>query len=257
MRVLGPLQVVIDGAPVDIRGRIKRTLLGRLVIAQGQVVSTGRLIDDIWEGEPPPSAVAVLQVQIHNLRRVFEPQRPRRAPATVLVSEPHGYALRLAPEEVDAWRFEALLGGYEKRVRDLAADFDAAQRCELLDEALDCWQGPALESFPDARWAEAEVARLTDLRLLAAELRAQAALELDRPTEVVTGLRPLVERYPEREESTRLLATAQYRLGQQTDALATLRRASEYLIQEMGVNPGRRLQELETAILTHSDALEP
>ncbi|WP_067535071.1 AfsR/SARP family transcriptional regulator [Nocardia crassostreae] len=256
MRILGPLQVEIDGAPVEIRGRIQRALLGRLAIAQGQVDSTGRLVDDIWEGEPPPSAVSVLQVQIHNLRRVFEPQRARRAPAAVLVSEPHGYALRLAAEDVDAWHFEALLAEYEKRVRELADEFDAVRRCDLLDVALACWRGPALESFPDARWGEAEVARLTDLRLLAAELRARAALELDRSTEVVTGLRPQVEQYPQREESARLLATAQYRLGQQTDALATLRRAREFLIREMGVNPGRRLQELETAILTQSDALE-
>ncbi|WP_282785509.1 MULTISPECIES: BTAD domain-containing putative transcriptional regulator [unclassified Nocardia] len=256
IRVLGPLHVAIDGMPVTIRGRLPRALLGRLVVAHGRALSVDRLVDDIWEGAPPPSAAAVLQVQIHKLRTVFEPRRHRRAPATVLVSEGGGYALRLPVEQVDAWYFEALLRAYQDRLRESGIGVAPADRCRLLDTALACWDGAALESFPDAGWAIGEADRLTDLRLLAAELRAQAALELDRPTEVVTGLRPLLDQRPGREEGARLLAIAQYRLGQQAEALATLRRAGEYLVREIGVYPGRRLRDLESAILNQADALE-
>ncbi|QLY33002.1 AfsR/SARP family transcriptional regulator [Nocardia huaxiensis] len=255
IRVLGPLRVVIDGTPTPIRGRIQRALLGRLVVAHGRAVSTDRLVDDIWEGEPPPSAASVVQVQIHNLRRVFEPRRARRAPAAVVVSESGGYALRMASDQVDSWRFEAMLRAYQDRVRELGGELDPGEGCRLLDAVLGCWHGPALESFEGAGWAVGEAARLTDLWLLTAELRAQCALELGRATEVITGLRPLLEQHPEREESARLLATAQYRLGQQADALATLRRAGEYLVREIGVDPGRRLQRLETAILNQAEDL--
>lgn len=241
---------------MEIRGRIQRALLGRLVVGQGRVISVDRLVDDIWDGEPPPTAAAVIQVQIHNLRRVFEPERPRRAPAEVVVSEAHGYALRLPSEQVDAWHFEALLRAYQERVREPAHPVDLDERCRLLDEVLASWHGPALESFDGDRWAAAETARLTDLLLLAAESRAEAALALDRPSEVVTGLRPLLEQHPEREECARLVATAQYRLGQQVEALGTVRRAREFLIRELGVDPGRRLRALETAILTHADILD-
>ncbi|MBL1076343.1 winged helix-turn-helix domain-containing protein [Nocardia sp. 2] len=255
IRVLGPLRVVIDGNRTPIRGRIQRALLGRMVVAHGRAVSTDRLVDDIWAGDPPPSAASVVQVQIHNLRRVFEPHRPRRAPAAVVVSESGGYALRVAADQVDSWRFEAMVRAYQDRVRE-HGEPDPAEGCRLLDAVLACWHGPAFESFEGAGWAVAEAARLTDLWLLTAELRARAALELDRAPEVITGLRPLLEQHPEREETARLLATAQYRLGQQAEALATLRRAGEYLVREMGVDPGWRLQRLETAILNQSQDLE-
>ncbi|WP_405497800.1 BTAD domain-containing putative transcriptional regulator [Nocardia sp. NBC_00511] len=256
IRVLGPLQVVIDDAPAELRGRIPRALLGRLVIAHGETVPVERLVSDLWDGRPPASALSVLQVQVHKLRRVLEPQRPRRAAAEIVVSEAPGYALRLAVGEVDAWQFEDGLGKYENLIRDRGDALDPAERCRILDTVLADWHGPALASFAEQHWAAAEAARLTDLRLLAAESRARAALELDRPVEVVTGLRALVQRRPDREESTRLLATAQYRLGQQAAALATLRRTREYLGAELGVDPGRRLQDLEISILTQSDALD-
>ncbi|MFF0453644.1 BTAD domain-containing putative transcriptional regulator [Nocardia africana] len=251
IHVLGPMHIALDGTPIRLAGRLTRALLARLVIAQGRAVSTDRLVDELWDGEPPPKATSVLQVHIHNLRRVFEPERPARAPATVVVSEGLGYALRLRDTEVDAWQFESLLHEY-LQVSSGAHAPEAATRTRMLDSALACWNGRALESFADCGWAAAEAARLTDLYLTAGELRAQAALELGRTTEVISGLRRTVEDRPDREESVRLLALAQYRLGQQTEALATLRRTAEFLTREMGLDPGRRIQELETAILNQA-----
>lgn len=250
--VLGPLHIGFDGQRVPPGAPMQCAVLGRLVAAGGRVVPTDRLIDDLWHGDPPAKAVAALQVYIHNLRRVFEPDRPRRAHSRIIVSESHGYALNLEPVQVDSWHFEQLLHGHEAAMRDPAGRPDPLEQCRVLDAALACWHGGAFESFPGMPWAAQEAARLHALRLTAAELRAQAALELNRPAEVVLALRPILEEHPGREECARLLALAQYRLGQSLDALATVRRLREFLTLEFGVDPGPGLRELETAILTHS-----
>ncbi|MFC9996682.1 BTAD domain-containing putative transcriptional regulator [Nocardia sp. NPDC127526] len=255
--VLGPLHISIDGQRVPPGAPMQCAVLGRLVAAGGRVVPTDRLIDDLWNGDPPTKAVAALQVYIHNLRRVFEPDRPRRARSRVIVSESHGYALNLEPAQVDSWHFEQLLHGHESAMRDPAGRPDPLEQCRVLDEALACWHGTAFESFAGMPWAAQETARLAALRLTAAELRAQAALEMNRPAEVVLALRPILEEHPGREECARLLALAQYRLGQSLDALATVRRSREFLTLEFGVDPGPGLRDLETAILTHSVNTDP
>ncbi|MVU81834.1 AAA family ATPase [Nocardia sp. ET3-3] len=250
--VLGPLHISIDGSRVPPGAPMQCAVLGRLVAAGGRVVPTERLIDDLWHGDPPAKAVAALQVYIHNLRRVFEPDRPRRAQSRIIVSESHGYALNLEPSQVDSWHFEQLLHGHEAAMRDPAGRPEPLEQVRVLDAALGCWHGGAFESFPGMPWAAQEAARLQALRLTAAELRAQAALEMNRPAEVVLELRPILEEHPGREECARLLAVAQYRLGQSLDALATVRRSREFLTLEFGVDPGPGLRDLETAILTHS-----
>ncbi|GAB2541493.1 BTAD domain-containing putative transcriptional regulator [Nocardia heshunensis] len=231
-----------------------RAVLARLVAAGGHATSADRLIDDLWEGNPPPTAVSVLQVHIHNLRRLVEPDRPRRAPSRFLVSKSSGYALELAPESVDAWHFEALLHDYEQRLRAPGTP-DPLERRRLLDAALACWNGTAYEGLTGFGWAAQEAARLTDLRLTTAEMRAAVELELNRPTEVAIELRTLFDEHPEREEIARLLATAQYRAGQQAQALATLRHSREYLGAEYGIDPSPALRELEVAILSHAETL--
>ncbi|MGX1806809.1 BTAD domain-containing putative transcriptional regulator [Nocardia sp. NPDC055321] len=255
--VLGPLHISIDGKRVPPGAPMQCAVLGRLVAAGGRVVPTDRLIDDLWGGDPPTKAVAALQVYIHNLRRVFEPDRPRRARSRVIVSESHGYALNLEPEQVDAWHFEQLLHGHETAMRDPAVRPEPLEQLRVLDAALACWHGSAFESFAGTSWAAQEIARLAALRLTASELRAQAALETNRPADVVLALRPIFEEHPGREECARLLALAQYRLGQSLDALATVRRSREFLTLEFGVDPGPGLRDLETAILTHSVEAEP
>lgn len=252
VRVLGPLHMSIDGYEVPLGTPMQRAVLGRLIVARGQAVSTERLIEDLWAGAPPPKAATVLQVHIHNLRRLFEPDRPRRAPSRFIVSESNGYALNLPPEAVDAWHFEELLRAHQElRGTDQYAS-DPADRSHLLENALAIWNGPALEAFADSEWAAAEANRLTDLRLTAAELDAQVKLDLQRPGDVVIELRQLFDERPGREEIARLLALAQYQLGQQLEALATIRRSREFLGEEFGVDPGPALRGLETAILNHS-----
>ncbi|UGT41356.1 AAA family ATPase [Nocardia yamanashiensis] len=257
LRVLGPLLLSVGGRDVPLGTPMQRSVLGRLIVARGQAVSTERLIDDLWEGRPPAKAASVLQVHIHNLRRLFEPDRPRRAPARYIVSESSGYALKMAEHAVDAWAFEERLRNYQEIVGNPREIPDPAVRSGMLENVLAQWHGPALEAFAESEWAAAEANRLTELHLTAVELDAQAKLELGRAGEVALALRPLFEAHPGREELVRLLASAQYRLGQQLEALTTIRRAREFLSGEYGIDPGIALRQLEIAILNQAVDSEP
>ncbi|WP_432968164.1 BTAD domain-containing putative transcriptional regulator [Dactylosporangium sp. CA-233914] len=248
--VLGPLRSEVGASAADAGGPRQRAVLARLVAAGGHVVPTDRFIDDLWQGEPPPKALAALQVYISNLRRALEPGRAPRTAATVVVSAAPGYALRLPDEQVDAWRFESLL----RRGSELA-ESDPRAADQLLREALATWAGPAYAEFADERWAAPEAARLEELRLVCVETAARVALRLGRAALVVPELDRHVQEHPLREQAVHVLATALYRAGRQADALAVLRQARERLADELGVDPGPALRALEADVLTHSERL--
>src|SRR3954469_4589573 len=147
IRVLGSFAAEAGGEPVPLGGPRQRGVLAILVAARGQVVSVDRMIDDLWRGEPPSRALASLQAYVSNLRRLLEPGRPRRTPARLLVSSSPGYALRVAEEDVDAWRFEQLLRAAHERV---AADPAGARG--LTEQALALWRGPAFAAVADEPW---------------------------------------------------------------------------------------------------------
>ncbi|HEX6450314.1 MAG TPA: BTAD domain-containing putative transcriptional regulator, partial [Trebonia sp.] len=221
----------------------QRGVLALLVAARGQVVSVDRMVEDLWRGEPPSRALASLQAYVSNLRRLLEPGRPPRTPARLLVSASPGYALRLPPGAVDAWRFEELLD----EARTLADPHDARAR---LDEALALWRGPAFAEVADEPWAAAETARLNELRLVARELHTAAGLRLGDPAAVVPEAEGLTRDHPMREEGWRMHAIALWSSGRQADALAALRRARATFADELGLDPGPDLVALEEAILT-------
>lgn len=240
--VLGPVVAEDEaGRPVALKGPMHRALLARLLVARGRVVLVTDLVDDLWVA-PPAGAVAAVRTFVAALRRALEPGRPPRAPAALLVTRGPGYALQPADDDVDAWRFE----------RAVAASADPT----VLSGALAEWRGPAYADFPDAPWARAERARLTELRLHATERLAAARLDLGRPAEAVPDLDAHVTEHPWREEGWRLLALALYRAGRQADALAVLRRARELLGGQLGIDPGPALRTLESDILRQQPHLD-
>lgn len=216
-------------------------MLALLIAARGGVVSVDRITDAVWRGAPPDRATVSLHTYVSNLRRSLEPGRPPRTPATVLVTEPPGYALRLSPDAVDAWRFEARV----RRARTAVAEEARA----LLAEALGWWQGPAFAEHTDEAWARPEATRLNALLAEARELAVAADLNTERPAEAVPAAELLVWESPLREEGWRLLALAQWACGRQADALASLRGAARVLREELGCAPGPALAELESAVL--------
>lgn len=242
IRVLGPVEVEVDGRPVDVGGPRQRAVLALLLVGRGGVVSVDRMIEQLWRGEPPPRAIASLQAYVSNLRRLLEPDRPQRAPATLLVSRAPGYALRLPADAVDAWRFEELLRAAQRAAPPRAG--------ELVDEALALWHGPAYAEVADEEWATPEAARLAELHQVARELAVELTLRAGRAAEAVPAADVLTREHPLREEGWRLLALALWGSGRQADALAALRRARRHLADELGLDPGPALTDLEQAILT-------
>ncbi|UYQ66303.1 BTAD domain-containing putative transcriptional regulator [Streptomyces peucetius] len=247
--VLGPV-VAWDaaGGVLGLKGPRHRAVLARLITARRRVVPVAHLVEDLWD-EPGPGAVGAVQTFVAALRRVLEPDRPARAPARLLVTEGPGYALRAAPDAVDAWRFEAAVGA--------AAKLSPAQALEQLQAALDMWRGPAYAEFVQENWARGERSRLAELRLQAVEQQAQARLALGLAAEAVPDLDAHLAEHPWREEAWRLLALALYRTGRQADALAVLRRARTILADELGLDPGPELRRLETDVLTQDARLDP
>ncbi|WP_155352726.1 BTAD domain-containing putative transcriptional regulator [Acrocarpospora macrocephala] len=244
LRVLGPFDARVGDRSVPLGGPRQRAVLALLVAMRGDVVSVDRMIEDLWRGEPPAKATASLQSYVANLRRLLEPDRPPRAPAEVIVSAAPGYAIRLDPDAVDAWRFERLA----ERARTLSERDPAAAR-KALGEALGLWRGEAFAEVADEEWAIAESVRLGEIRLGAQELLVEVTLHSAPAIEAVPGAELLTRRHPLREESWRLLALALWGSGRQADALAALRRARHTLAEELGLDPGPALVELERAIL--------
>jgi DNA-binding SARP family transcriptional activator len=243
--VLGPVVAWDDvDAPIDLKGLKHRAVLARLIVARGRLVPVSRLVDDLWQ-EPSPGAVSAVRTFVAALRRALEPRRPPREPARLLVTEGPGYALRPAPDTVDAWRFEDAVA-----VASTAPPHEALER---LDRALSWWRGPAFAGFDDEPWARAERSRLEQLRLNAIEQRAEARLTVGPAANVVPDLDAHVVEHPWREEAWRLLALALYRAGRQGDALAVLRRARSLLLEQLGVDPSPQLRRLETDILRQAD----
>lgn len=245
IQVLGPLEVTVDGVPADVGGPRQRCVLARLIAEHSRVVSADRLIEDLYADEAPPRALAAVQSYVSHLRRALEPGRAARAPAGVLVTAPPGYAIRLGRDAVDAWSFE-------DEVHQATGLDDAAAVHARLSAALASWRGAAFEEFGGLPWADLEASRLEELRLLATERLAEAALRLGRAAQAVADLNRLTAEHPLREEAWRLLALALYQSGRQGDALAALRRARARLAADLGVDPGPALRRLEDDILAQA-----
>jgi DNA-binding SARP family transcriptional activator len=226
-RVLGPVE------PASLPGGKPRALLARLALEPGRVVPADTLVDALWR-EPPASAHKVVQVYVSQLRKTLG--------ADAIETRAPGYLLRAGPGETDLGRFEQLAD-------EARGAREPARRAQLLGEALELWRGPALAEFRDEPFSEAAARRLDELRLHALEERIDAELELGEHARLVPELEALVGQEPLRERPRAQLMLALYRCGRQAEALERYRAGRRLLVEELGIEPGPALQELERAIL--------
>ena len=251
-RLLGPLEAQDGERRVELGRPKQRVLLAVLLVHANQVVSLDRLIEELWGDEPPPQAAASLQTYVSNLRRALEPGRAARALSRVLVSQPPGYRLVVGAGDLDAARFAALA---EEGHRLLGAGRPAAA-ARVLREGLGLWRGPALAEVADEAFAQAERNRLEELRVAALEDRLAADLDLGGHAAAVAELEELVGRYRFRERLHGLLMLALYRSGRQAEALQAFADARRALADELGIDPGRWLRQLQTGILAQDPGLD-
>src|SRR5215831_18250340 len=241
-RILGPLEVRDGDRMIPLaRGR-QRALLALLILSANETVSTERLVEDLWGGHPPVTAAKVVQNHVSQLRRALADG--------FLVTQSAGYTLRLDPGSIDVDRFEELL---EEGRRALAGG-NAGEASALLAQALALWRGPPLADFAFESFAQGEIARLEERRLVALEERIEADLALARHADLVGELETLVRGHPLRERLQGQLMLSLYRAGRQAEALEVFQEARKVLVEELGIEPGRPLRELHRAIL-QQDAL--
>lgn len=251
-RILGPLQVLDGARAVEVAGPKQRTLLAVLVLHAGRVVAKDRLFEILWGPEPPDGAPATLQSHVSHLRDALEPGRSSRQAGVIVAREP-GYLLAADPhDDVDAGRFEALAAAGR---RALAAG-SLPEAAALLGEALALWRGDPLAEFAFAPFAQADIARLEELRLRVLEDRIDADLGLGRHAELAGELRPLVAEQPLRERLWGQLMVALYRSGRQADALRAYGELRHVLGDQLGIEPSPALARLEEAILLQKPELD-
>ncbi|HEX5586730.1 MAG TPA: BTAD domain-containing putative transcriptional regulator [Acidimicrobiia bacterium] len=242
--VLGPLEVSGPDGPIGFEGRRERAVLAALVLARGAVVSTARLLDAVWGDAPPRSAAKTVQNHVLRLRKTLGSQ-------AIETREP-GYRLVVAPDDIDADRFERLIA--VARVKTGAGDSAAALESYTAARAL--WRGRPFPELELDSVAGAEATRLTELAHGAAEEYVAAALACGRHAEMIPELEAQVSAEPLREHRWAMLMLALYRSGRQADALRTYQRARALLGEELGIEPGSELRTLEMQIATQDVRLD-
>ena len=232
-RILGPLEVVVDGHAVPLGGARPRAVLALLLTHPNEVVSADRLIDDLWGANPPRTAANTIQQCISQLRKQLGVDR--------IETRPPGYVMRVDADELDLARFESLVGRGD---------------IESLREAIGLWRGPPLADLSYEQFAQAGIARLNEMQVVAHEKLIDRELELGRHSELVGEIERLVAEHPLRERLRAQQMLALYRSGRQAEALAAYQTARDALVDELGIEPGPGLQGLERAILQHDPALD-
>ena len=231
--ILGPLEARDGSEPIPLGGPKQRALLTLLLLEAGRVVSVDRLVEALWAGDPPTTAVASLQNFVAQLRKALGPE--------AIETHPPGYVVRLGPEQLDLARVRSLV--------DEARASEPVRRAALLDEALALWRGEPLADFRYETFAQEEIARLEEFRLTLQEERAEAELAIGEHADLVTELEGLVRAHPLRERLRAQLMLALYRSGRQAQALAAYREGRDVLVEELGLEPSPLLRGVHASIL--------
>jgi DNA-binding SARP family transcriptional activator len=251
VEVLGDIRVLRRGRPVAIGGALPRRLLAALMVDAPRAVPTSTLIERLWGDGPPATAKTALQVHVNRLRRVVEPDHRDGQPWRVVVTVAGGYALDVQRRHVDSFRFEDLVGEADR----VAAD-DVLAALRRLDAARELWKGDPWGDLADEPWLGADAARLEAVRRRSQELWGELQLRVGRHHLVVDDLRGAVAEEPLRERRWEQLMLALYRAGRQADALQAFQDARRVFVEELGIEPGPSLRELELAILCQDESLD-
>jgi len=249
-RILGPLEVSANGELIDIGPKQQRTLLGLLLVNANRVVSTERILEELW----PDDAVGkekTLWVYISRLRSALEPDRPARARSSVLVTKDHGYTLLVDAADIDGSRFEKAAQAGSALIRD-----EPRAAATLLREGLDLWRGEALEDFAYDDFSQMEITRLEELRRSTIEDRIDADIRSGHHREVTSELAAFAGQNPMRERPVALLMLALYRSGRQAEALRTFETHRRTIGEELGIEPSAELRRLEEQVLLQDPRLE-
>jgi predicted ATPase/DNA-binding SARP family transcriptional activator len=247
IRVLGTVDVLVDGVPRTIAGAGERELLALLALSAGRVVAVSALVDALWDEDLPANPDNALQVRVSKLRRALG---VLGLPPEVVTTRRPGYVLDVHPRDVDALRLPAQVATARSLV-----DEDPGRAAELYRDALSSWRGAPLAEFA-ARWAEPEAARLTELNLAAREELIDLELAAGKHEELIADLEALTAQHPLRERLYARLMLAQYRAGRQADALAAYQRARDVLDAQLGLTPSAELRSLQQAILQQRPDLQ-
>jgi DNA-binding SARP family transcriptional activator len=233
--VLGPIQVTADGRVIRLTGQRQRALLAALTLELGKVVPVERLVDILWDADPPPTARVKVQAHVSALRQVIG--HDTTAAGGPLVTQPPGYVLRESRVELDLAEFDALT----TQAKEAAESRQPAAASDLFGAALTLWRGSA---FADVRSLiiRSVADSLEDRRLLAWEARAEADLALGRYDRVAADLPQWLAAHPFRERMRAMLMLALYRLGCRADALAVYRDGHRLMVAELGLEPGPPLR---------------
>jgi len=244
-RILGPLEANDGTRVIALDAPKQRALLSLLLLHANEVVSSERMIDELWGEKPPATANKVVQTYVSHLRRLLGP--------ALIATRPPGYMLCIEEDTLDVASFRRLTF----QARTLAVDGEPEHAAALYRQALALWRGPPLPDVAFESFARNEVERLGEERLDALTARIDCELALGRHEQLVVELETLAGQYPLRERFRAQLMLALYRSGRQADALAAYQDARRVLAEELGLEPSRELQDMERAILTHDPALEP
>ncbi len=249
-RILGPLQVLAAGHPIDPGAPKQRALLAFLLINANRVVSVDRILEEVWSGEPPPGGTKTLQVHVSKLRKALA--AGGSAGGGPLRTCGPGYVLEVEPDDLDAALFERL---WRRARADL--EVNPGRAAADLRHALGLWRAPALADFTYEPFAQGEIHRLEDLRLSAMEDAVEADLALGREAEALPQLEALCDEHPLRERLRGQLMVALFRLGRQADALRACSELRRLLGEELGIELSPQLRDLEDRILLHDRSLLP
>ncbi|WP_432975355.1 AfsR/SARP family transcriptional regulator [Dactylosporangium sp. CA-233914] len=243
VRLLGPIDVLVGGEPRPVQGLRRKAVLAVLGLHAGDVVSTGRLVELVWDGAAPPNAVNALQSHLSYLRRTLSDKAAVR-------SRPPGYVLDVGADGTDVEVAERLIAAG-------LAGRDDAGRARDLQRALELWRGEPMADATGVTWLEEQAQRLGQLWLSGKRALLQARLGLGQHAQLLSEVEQLTREHPYDEQLHGQLMLALYRMGRQADALSAFQRLRRTLRDDLGIEPGAALRELESAMLRQDEQLDP